>query len=313
VAETPVDRFIADLDAQSSVPTDAKEMIRRSWANCRDCDGAEFLTQGLAVLSPTFREGLDAYDADDYDHCVRVMQALGDDQNRFIRAHAKVYTIKALVSSDRLQEAGERIADLDEEERTHLSQFTYSAPEMVFLEGYCQLSDLQYEAAQQTLEAFLRAYPDASPRLTVPAQQMLLELANRQPGRMEEVADLMNYAGRRLVHGDAGDVVRHRQQRAIELLDRLIEEAEQNEQSGARGGSSPRGRAPQAPAPGSTLPGGEAREGTLEAARRADPAEIWGSMPPAQREQVLQALQESFPSRYRRLVEQYYEELAKKP
>ncbi len=37
------------------------------------------------------------------------------------------------------------------------------------------------------------------------------------------------------------------------------------------------------------------------------------SMPPAERERILQALRDSFPSRYRKLVEQYYEELAKKP
>jgi hypothetical protein len=36
-------------------------------------------------------------------------------------------------------------------------------------------------------------------------------------------------------------------------------------------------------------------------------------MPPADRERILQALRESFPNRYRQLVEQYYEQLAKKP
>jgi hypothetical protein len=36
-------------------------------------------------------------------------------------------------------------------------------------------------------------------------------------------------------------------------------------------------------------------------------------MPPAERERVLQALRGTFPTRYRQLVEQYYEELSKKP
>ena len=62
------------------------------------------------------------------------------------------------------------------------------------------------------------------------------------------------------------------------------------------------------------LPGGRFNEeGSMRAARRANPGEMWGSMPPAERERILQALRESFPSRYRQLVEQYYEELAKKP
>ncbi len=36
-------------------------------------------------------------------------------------------------------------------------------------------------------------------------------------------------------------------------------------------------------------------------------------MPPAERERILQALRDNFPSRYRQLVEQYYEQLAKRP
>ena len=63
----------------------------------------------------------------------------------------------------------------------------------------------------------------------------------------------------------------------------------------------------------SMLPGGQAQRGELGERRKANPAEVWGTMPPAQRKRVLQALKDNFPARYRQLVEQYYEELAKKP
>ncbi len=63
----------------------------------------------------------------------------------------------------------------------------------------------------------------------------------------------------------------------------------------------------------SKLPGGQASGESLRNARRASPAEVWGNLPPDAREKILQALRENFPSRYRKLVEQYYEELAKKP
>ena len=36
-------------------------------------------------------------------------------------------------------------------------------------------------------------------------------------------------------------------------------------------------------------------------------------MKPAERERVLQVLKDSFPDRYRRLVEQYYQQLAQEP
>lgn len=313
-AETPVDRFIASLDSQATLPLEGREMIRQSWQNCEDCDPEEFLTQGLAVFSERFRKGLDAYDSDDYETCANMMHDLAAEANPFVRANARAYEIKALVSAGRLLEAGVRIAALAAEGVDELEEYSYFPAEIAFLRGYCLLADLQYVAADGALRDFLANFPDAPPRLMVPARQMLLELANRQPGRIGDVVDLMDYSGRRLSYGDSGQRVRERQQRIIELLDRLIEEAEQREQGGGGGGSGrSRGRSPQSPAPDSRLPGGQAEEGPLQAGRRASPAEVWGSMPPMQRGQVLQALKESFPSRYRRLVEQYYEELGKKP
>ena len=37
---------------------------------------------------------------------------------------------------------------------------------------------------------------------------------------------------------------------------------------------------------------------------------MWGQLPPAQRERILDSLRDRFPSRYRQLVEQYYRSLA---
>ena len=178
------------------------------------------------------------------------------------------------------------------------------------------LSDLDYDAAGRALSRFVAEFPDAPQRLKMSAAQMLLELQNRQPERIGDVVDLMGFSGRRLTHGDTGDGVRERQARIVELLDKLITEAEEQEAKsgkGGGGGSSRGQQSPQQPMPDSRLPGGEAKEGSLRESRRANPADQWGAMPPAERERVLQALRESFPSRYRQLVEQYYEELAKKP
>lgn len=321
-AQSPVDRFIAGLDADPAIPADAVKLIRETWAKCQDCDGDEFLTQGLALLSPKFRDGLDAYDAGRNEQCADIMGALRQDPNVFVAVHAAAYEIKALVAVDRLLEAGERIEQLLGDKLEGLSRvgrYSYLAPEIAFLHGYCLLADLQYVDAAHALAEFLRVYPDASQRLVVSAEQMLAELQNRQPGRIGEVADLMNYAGRRLTQRDSGPKVRERQQRIIDILDRLIEDAEELENSSSSssssgGGSGQRGgQQPQNPMQDSILPGGRPQEGPLQSGRRANPGEVWGSMPPAERERILQALRDNFPSRYRRLVEQYYEQLAKKP
>jgi len=314
--DTPADRFVEGIRSDSAVPPEARDLLSTAWADCQGCDAEEFLTQALAVLSPRFREGLDAYDADDYERCAEVMRGLSTDADPFVAVNAAAYEIKALIAREQILEAQGLVETLLADGGLRLARYSYFLSEMRFLQGFCLLADLQYAAARDALDSFLATHPDAAQRLVVMAQQMLAELANRVPERIGEVVDLMHYSRRRLNVGDTADKTRERQERIVALLDRLIEEAEEMEKSGAgTSGGSGRSRpdkTPRSPMPDSRLPGGRSVEGTEREARRANPGEMWGAMPPAQREQVLQALRESFPSRYRRLVEQYYEDLAKK-
>jgi hypothetical protein len=315
-AMEPVYRFLTDLDSASGIPAEARDFIRAKWAHCDGCDAEEFLTQALTLVSPTFREGLAAYDDNEYERCAQVMHGLSNDTDLFLAAHAAAYEIKALVAMDRALEAGERIAAIAADGGGGLAAHSYFAPEIDFLRGYCLLADLRYDAAAAALTHFVAAHPQAAPRLRIAARQILLELANREPGRLEEVADLMTFSGRRLKNLDAGEVVQTRQQRIVELLEALIKEAEEQEKKSCNsggGGAGKSGQSPSNPMQQSQLPGGASPESSLRAARRISPGEVWGAMPPGERERVLQALRESFPGRYRQLVEQYYEELAKKP
>ncbi len=317
-AEGPVDRFLAGLDSTAAAPLEARQLLQTKWSQCDGCDPVEFLTQALAVMSPKFREGLDAYDADEYERCAKLMNDLRSDADPFVAVHAAVYEIKSLVALEQLVEAGRRIRQLAEV-GARVPAYSYFAAELEFLDGFCLLADLQYDAAASALTRFLAGYPNASPRLLIAAKQMLLELNNREPGRMSEVADLIDYSGRRLKSADGGEVVQTRQQRILDLLDQLIKEEEEKEKNSCNnpgsgsGGKSSSSRSPAKPMQQSMLPGGSPQEESLRASRRANPGDMWGAMPPGERERILQALRESFPSRYRQLVEQYYEELAKKP
>ncbi|MBI4719503.1 MAG: hypothetical protein HY763_17035 [Planctomycetes bacterium] len=319
-SDVPADRFVAALGADASVPAEARELIRETWAKCNGCDGAEFLAQGLSVLSSKFREGLAAYDAGEYEQCAAIMSGLRQGRDRFLALNAAVYEVKALTALDHIFDAGERVEALLADGAADLDAHTYHGAEIVFLRGVYLLADLQYEAAAAALTGFLNDRPDASQRLVVAAQQILAELATRQPGRIGEVVDLMQFSGRRLSGLESGEIVQTRQQRILDLLDQLIKQAEQNEQSSSSsssdssgGGGSRSSRSPKNPMQQSMLPGGAGSGQSLREGRRANPAEMWGAMPPGERERILQALRDSFPSRYRQLVEQYYEELAKKP
>ena len=315
-SDAPVDRFLATIDQNQSLPADARDLIKRQWADCKDCDPEEFLTQALAVASTKFRDGLDAYEADEYERAANIMRELAGEADPFVAVHAAVYEVKSLVALDRLIEAGRALTAI-QGGKNRVADYSYFQPEVDFLFGYSLLADLRYEEAELALKRFLVEHGDASPRLTIAARQMAMELANRTPEKLGDVVDLMDFSGKRLKSVDAGDTVRERQQRIIDLLDKLIKEEEEKEkqssQSGGGSGSGTPNQSPSNPMQQSQLPGGAPEAGQLRAARRASPGEAWGNMPPAERERVLQALRGTFPTRYRQLVEQYYEELSKKP
>lgn len=315
-ADVPVDRFLQQIEKNATLPAGARDLIKRQWADCEDCEPEEFLTQALAVISPKFREGLDAYEADQYAQAAAIMHDLASEADPFVAVHAAVYEIKALVALERMLEAGSRLGDLAAAPHK-VDEYSYFQSEVDFLRAFSLLSDLRYEEAEAALKRFLLDHSDASARLTIAARQMLMELANREPEKLGDVVDLMDFSGKRLKSEDAGETVRTRQQRILDLLDKLIKEEEEKEkQSQNSGGGSSSGtpnNSPSNPMQQSQLPGGAPEAGQLRAARRANPGEAWGAMPPAERERVLQALRGTFPTRYRQLVEQYYEELSKKP
>ena len=296
-----------------------RTFIARRWAQRQETgDTGGFVLEALALLSKEFRSGLEAFNEDRYVDCSGRMGPLTQSLDPYLAANAAVYEIKALVAADDLEQAESKIAALLALPR-RVEQYTHSATEIHYLKGYCELGNLKYAEATRSLLAMLERFQDAPQRLRVTAQQMLDELRQRVPDSLDDVTDLMNYATRRLASSDTGQRVQDRQGRAIQILDKLIEEAGQREQNSAGGGggsqSQPRSTPsrPQQPMQDSHLPQGSAPQQPQLRQRVVQPGQAWGAMKPAERERVLQVLKDSFPDRYRRLVEQYYQQLAQEP
>lgn len=318
VTDETIKAFIEHLEQNETYTSDGRAFVIRMWADRQEDDDADsFIAESLAVLSPPFRSGLDAYEDEDYAKAQKIMEGLSSDDDSYLSANASVFAIKSLVEVSRLEEARKLLEEFLSDP-TAVDLYTSYAAEMAYVRGYLALQTIHYDEAAVLLQEMLARYPEAGQRLRVSARQILAELRRREPERIADVADLMVYAGRRLGHEDTAELVQEQQQRAIDLLEQLIEEAEQQEQGGGGGGGGSSGsnggkRSPQSPMQDSMLPGGSGAGVHLRSERRARPGEEWGSMPPAEREKILQSLRMSFPSRYRQLVEQYYEELAKQP
>jgi tetratricopeptide (TPR) repeat protein len=315
-------RFADHLKKTDSFDQKARSFVIKLWED-RDenTDTESFVAESLAVLSSQFADGLDAYDDEDYAAATEIMSALSDHEDPYLSTNAHVFHIKAMIEQGRVEEAGQLVVSALEDAGQFAKYTTFEA-ELAYLRGYCELHTLQYDEAKASFLAFLNSFPNASQRLTAGASTILAEINRRQPERISDVTDLMLAAGRRLDIGETGDVVIERQQRAIDLLDKLIEEAEQQEQSSSSSDNSSENdqqdqnqnqNQPNKPLEDSKLFKGDIKKGPLRASKKATPGESWGNLPPAEREKILQALRESFPSRYRQLVEQYYQELSKEP
>lgn len=307
-----VQRFVDSVSDVKYFDRQAREFVARTWLERQGEDDPEaFVSEALAVLSDPFRRGLAAFEREEYESAHALMDGLLAGADPYLSSTAGYFSVRSLVELARLEDAQAAVERMTARP-FELEHFTPYAADLAFLRAYCQLHNLHYDEAVASLRRFAQQFPNAPARLTVTAQQLLIELEGRQPGQVSDVADLMIYAGRRLGHADSGDRPQERQAEAIALLDALIEEAENREKGG--GGSSGSGsRAPSNPMGRSQLPGGSTGKAQLGDLPKANPGDAWGAMPPAEREEILQSLQQRFPSRYRQLVEQYFEELATQP
>lgn len=135
-------------------------------------------------------------------------------------------------------------------------------------------------------------------------------------------ADLMSSAAKLLNKGVSDSRVTDKQAEVVSILDSLIKQAE----NGERQGGSSKGEKQQlfgqregkpteseasSPAARSTDAAGASKQ-KFNLQPRAKPGASWGKMPPARRERILQAIEKTFPARYRQLVEQYYSQLGRK-
>ncbi len=323
-----IDQFVAHVTGSPTIDASARNAVADAWqANRADPEPQDFIHAGLAIISPEYKKALAAMEEQNHEAADRILTPLATSADPYLSLHASAMLASSLVEQEKLEEADKILEPLAAAEKD-LVERSFLEAEVDFLLGYCQLSNLKYAEAKKSLYRFELQHHDAPDRFRLPARQMYQELVARKPEGLGDVSDLMVYAGRRLSSGHPGKPVQVRQQEAVELLTRLIKQAEDREQQqkqsggckdcGGKGcpkcgkGGAPKGNwQPNAPANRSVLPEGSGQIGRIDRSAAARPGEEWGSMRPEERERVLQSLRRNFPSRYRQLVEQYYMQLGK--
>ena len=273
-----------------------------------------FVPDALAVLYPTYRDALRAFDEDQAADVVRLLEPLRTSEDGFLAANSSYFYVRALVALGRYEQAEAALATIDARRDDYAAHTPY-APHLWLIKGFCEARDLRFDQAAETLHSLQAHFGDAPEAVRVGAAQLLLEIERRERGTLDEVATVMDYVADRLSVVDTDQRVHDRQREIIALLDKLIEQQQQQEQQSGGGGHARGGNkgmpqaSPGRPRQESEAPGGAGQIGGLHGAPQAEPGETWGKLPPAERERVLQSIREKFPSRYRQLVEQYYRAL----
>ena len=153
------------------------------------------------------------------------------------------------------------------------------------------------------------AQPNRAPRLplggaesyTDPIIQQLEQQRNRDPLRY--LRDDMTRIVENLSQDQTGSQVQARQQQVVARLDMLIQQLEKACKSGS--GSNPN---PSRPMTDSRLRSGPGGSGEMHDPKSG--AKQWGTLPPKQREQILQSATEGFPAGYESILQSYFQRLA---
>ena len=154
--------------------------------------------------------------------------------------------------------------------------------------------------------------------MRVGAFRQLEQLKLFQEGTLSDVHLRMDFSRRKLSLEDTGSETHVQQDKIIEILAKLIKEAEERE-CNCRGGGSGKGQKQGKPGESESKSPGQGSQAAARAAEakgptpmrskrltRGGPQSPWSRLRDKDRDPVYSAIKEKFPARYQQLIEQYY-------
>jgi tetratricopeptide (TPR) repeat protein len=314
-----VDGFLKSLGQIKELPeAKAAEVADAVKALAADPDGqAIAITEALRELSPEFRAGLLAIADEDVDAAAKAFEPLRRHANPYLAAEATYFLARAYLLNERYEDTLPLLAELD----TKLADKTVRAGEATFLTGVAEAQLLHHQKAIDALKKFVADYPGAPERMRVGAFRQLEALKLFEEGTLTDAQLRMEFSRRKLAIEDTGKETREQQDKIIQILAKLIKEAEEREcnckggkcdKPGQKSGQG-KGNESEGQAKGEGNQGGEKGGGSkgidsdvAKRLHRGGPQSPWSKLRDKERDPVFAALKEKFPARYQDLIEQYY-------
>jgi tetratricopeptide (TPR) repeat protein len=314
-----LDRFIADIKADKELPAEKVQKAEEIAGTLRgEPEGSAIaITEALCELYPEYRAALTALAEENVPVAVESLTRLKSQPNEYLQADAGYFLARAFL----LDEQFEQTLPILETLLGSQADPSVRQGEALFLKGIAETQLLKHQEAVVSLERFLKEFPDAPERMRVGAFRQVETLKMFQEGTLSDVHLRMEFSRRRLALEDPGQDTRVQQDKIVEILAKLIKEAEERECS-CRGGGSGSGQKKsqgkgsegesQAQGEGSGQSGssGGGSKGTdsdaLKRLHRGGPQSPWSHLRDKERDPVFNAIKDKFPGRYQQLIEQYY-------
>lgn len=314
-----LDDFVAAIKADVSIPADKQKAAADIVAALRiDMDGKSVaITEVLRILHPQFKDALAALGEENLGAAITGLTKARESKDAFLAADASYFLARAYLLDERFEDSLPLLSDLQgkwADKSTH-------GGEVLFLRGVAEVALLRHQEASETLTKFLGQYPEAPERMRVGAFRQLEQLKLFQEGTLSDVQLRMEFSRRKLSLEDTGTETRQQQDKIIELLAKLIKDAEERE-CNCKGGGSGQGQGKkqgkggegdsQAQGEGQSQggsSGGGSRGIDTDAVKRlhrGGPQSPWSHLRDKDRDPVYRAIKDKFPARYEQLIEQYY-------
>jgi hypothetical protein len=247
-----------------------------------------------------------------------VPAVLKDEKDPFVKATLGAAYARALAGKKVYEEALDAVKDVSVDSVADPSAF-------LFFKAVAEHSVAGYKKARKvdavaSLVRLLDDVTDAPDRYKMVATLMFFDLQNwsKDEKDLGNIGKLMDSSGRRLDLARGGQTTQDIQKRILFRLDEKIKDLENqcNGNCSGNGGACPNGSPgaakglnPSRPAASSSLPNTGPANGRVDEKEMKKIAEVWGTLPEAERVKVAQKMVSDAPAKYKPYVEEYFKAL----
>ena len=315
--DTVLDSFKAAVEGNKEFKADQITKATEILAVLRaEVDGKPIaITEALRELYPDFKTALTTLGDENIQDAITQLGKLRDAKDPYLAADAAYFLARAFLLDERFEDA----LPLLEDATGKYADKTVRGGESLFLRGVAFGQLIQRKEAMDCLKKFLDQYPDAPERMRVGAFRQLEALKLYEDGTLTDVQFRMEFSRRKLSLEDSGQATREQQTKIIDILAKLIKEAEEKECNCKGGGKPKPGSKPGKGGEGDSQAKGEGQQqgksgggskgidsDTVKRLHRGGPTSPWSHLRDRERDPVFNAIKEKYPARYQQLIEQYY-------